>query len=215
MKILLTGGSGLLGKSLLPLLKQRDGDGTLYPRIEVDAPSSKELDITKPITRGEYDLIIHSAAYTDVVRAEKDRDECFNVNVVGTENLVDTYKDVPFVYISSEYAHNPVNHYSNTKWLGELVAMQAKCLVIRTLFKPKPFPYLKAFSDQYTQGDYVEVIAPLIVGAIFNWLGKESDLVYVGTGRKTIFELAKQTNPDVLPASVDDITSVKLPKDYE
>jgi len=66
--------------------------------------------------------------------------------------------------------------------------------------------------DQFTTGDYVDVIAPLVAKEIENW-DKKSKTIYVGTGRKTIFDLAKQTR-DVTPNSVDDITDVKLPKDY-
>jgi dTDP-4-dehydrorhamnose reductase len=216
MKILFTGGSGLLGRHLIPLLKDMDGDGSIYPRIEIDAPRSSELDIRFPIKRGDYDLVIHSAAYTNVTMAEGYRNTCFNTNVYGTYNLARAYHDVPFVYISSEYANNPVNYYSMTKYLGELVANEEadNCLVIRTLFKDNPFPYEKAFEDQYTQGDYVNVIAKLIAREIFEW-DKESQMVYVGTGRKSMLELAKQTRPDIEGCWVDDVKDVKLPKDYE
>src|SRR5216683_7353929 len=120
MKILITGGSGLLGKHLIPFLKIQDGDGNLFPRVLIDAPTSKELNIVGHVIPGDYDLIIHAAAYTDVVGAQTNKGECFDVNVLGTINLARAYKDVPFVFISSEYAHNPVNFYSLTKWLGEL-----------------------------------------------------------------------------------------------
>jgi dTDP-4-dehydrorhamnose reductase len=217
MRILLTGGSGLLGTNLIKLLKQQDGDGNLFPRIEIDAPSRLELDITQTIIPQDYDLIIHSAAYTDVVKAETEVKECIQTNVIGTLNLAKAYEKTRFVYISSEYAHDPVNYYSLSKYLGELVVNEIteKCLIIRTLFKPTPFPWSKAFTDQYTQGDYVDVIAPLIVEKILNWYGSESELCYIGTGRKTIYDLAKQTKPDVREGSVDDVTSVRLPKDYE
>lgn len=215
MKILLTGGSGLLGRHLVPLLKNQDGDGSLYPRVEVDAPSSKELDITNIHYKNNYDLIIHSAGYTDVVKAEDSRNTCFNINVYGTYNLAKTYKDVPFVYISSEYAHNPLNYYSMTKYLGELVVNQEadRCLIIRTLFKDSPFPYEKAFKDQMTNGDYVNVIAKLIVKEVFNW-NRESEMIYVGTGRKSILDLARQTKPNIEAISINDV-GIKLPADYE
>ena len=218
MKILFTGGSGLLGRYLISYLKAMDGDGHLYPRVIVDAPRSSELDIRFPIKKkGEYDLIIHSAAYTDVTKAEEWRNTCFNTNVYGTYNLAKTYSDTPFVYISSEYAHNPVNYYSMTKYLGELVVNQEtdKCLVIRTLFKDNPFPYEKAFEDQWTCGDYVDVIAPLICEAIFDWLGKESEMIYIGTGRKSMLELARRTKPDIQACSIKDVKGVQLPEDYE
>ncbi len=40
-------------------------------------------------------------------------------------------------------------------------------------------------------------------------------LKYIGTGRKTMFELARRTKPDIKGISVDDIKGVKLPYDYQ
>lgn len=202
MKALMTGGSGLLGKELRKYIK-------------CVHPNSKSMDITLPQTLlgGEFDTIIHCAAYTDVPKAEIEKKECFSVNVIGTLNLLEAYPKAKFVYISSEYANNPLNFYSWTKFWGEqLVAKREKWLIIRTSFNKNPFVHDFAFFDQYTQGDYVEKIAPMIAAEIV----KDSrGLVYVGTGRKTIFELARQTQPNIKGISVDDIKSVKLPKDYK
>lgn len=203
MKILLTGGSGLLGKELQKYIK-------CY------APSHKEMDITKTKTlKGEYDLIIHCAAYTDVLKAEVEPNKCLETNVTGTLNLIQAFPDTPFVYISTEYAINPINFYSRTKRLGEeIVSFYDNYLIIRTVFKPKPFPWDKAFVDQYTEGDYVDVIAPLIAREIGEWDRITSTVSHVGTGRKTMLELAKRTKPNVQPISVNDIKNVKLPTDY-
>jgi len=204
--ILLTGGTGLLGKALFQYFDN------------IDCPSHDALDITKPVfgNRGSYDLIIHSAAYTDVVRAEVDQKQCFDVNVYGTLNLLNAFSTLPMVYISTEYAKDPLNYYSLTKRFAEESIKNYKhnYLIIRTLFKPRPFPFEKAFVDQYTQGDYVDVIAPMIAKIIKDWDRQTGGIVYVGTGRKTIYELAKQTRPDVGQISVEDIKDVKLPKDY-
>ena len=201
---LLTGGSGLLGREL-------------QKHIQVDAPSHKEFDITCPQRRGEYGLIIHAAAYTNVAKAETEREECFEVNVQGTHKLLLAYPDTPFVYISSEYAHKPVNFYSITKLGAEEVVKTKsdKYLIIRTLFKPTPFPFNRAFADQYTQGDYVDVIAPLMVDAIYKWDRQTCKTIYVGTGRKTMLELAERTRPFVIPNSIKDIKNVTIPADYE
>ena len=198
---LLTGGSGRLGTELLKLRS-------------FDAPTHEEFDILDVLPR-TYDLIVHSAAYINVARAETERRECFEANVLGTVNLLRQHNG-RFVFISSEYANNPVNYYSETKRAGELAveALSANGLIIRTLFKPNPFPFDRAFEDQFTQGDYVDVIAPLIVREIDEWDG-ESKTVYVGTGRKTMFELAQRTRPDVKPNSIKDIKNVQIPADYE
>lgn len=201
MRILLTGGSGLLGREL-------------QKHIKVDAPSHSELDITRPIKKGNYDLVIHSAAYTDVLKAETDRINCFDINVMGTINLLHAYWDTPFVFISSEYAHKPVNYYSETKRAGEMAveALSLHYLIIRTLFKPNPFPHEKAFFDSWTQGDYVDVIAPLIVKALTTI---DNSTIYVGTGRKTILELAMRTKPTIAATSTLLVKGVTLPTDYE
>ena len=196
----MTGGSGLLGQEI-------------QKHIGVFAPSSKEFNILYPhnIDR-EYDVVIHSAAYTDVTKAETDRKTCFDVNVNGTINMLKLFPEAYFVYISTEYCNNPVNFYSYTKLWGEdLVKKHKNHLIIRTLFKPNPFPYEYAFIDQYTQGDYVDVIAPMIVKEII--LGSQGTIT-LGTGRKNMFELARRTRPDIKGIMVDDIKGVKLPKDY-
>lgn len=200
MKVLLTGASGLLGTHL---------------KIEADRPSHRELDITEPLDwTGKYDLIIHAAAYTDVQEAETNRAECFDVNVVGTMRLLEAYPTTPFVFISSEYAKNPINFYSLTKSIGEqLVTTHPNYLIIRTLFKPSPWPYEKAFIDQWTLGDYVDKIAPRIEQVIKDWDFK-SKLTYVGTGRKTMFDLARETRPDVKPNYIKEM-KVPIPSDYK
>lgn len=204
-KILLTGGSGLLGTEIQKRLT--------HPSISIYAPSHSELDITN---MGDFkydcDMVIHGAAYTDVVKAETDKGKCYDLNVNGTMNLLNRYKDTYFVYISTEYCNNPVNFYSYTKlWGEELVEKHPNHLIIRTLFKPFPFPFDKAFMDQYTTGDYVDVITPMILSHALN---RETGRIMIGTGRKTIFQLAQKSNPKVGSISVDDIKGVVLPKDY-
>lgn len=196
---LITGSTGLLGKHLT---------------LEADRPTHEELDITKPIQSKSYDLIVHCAAYTKVEKAETDRTKCFDVNVTGTLNLLEAYPRTPFVYISSEYAHNPVNFYSLTKSLAEqLVTTHPNYLIIRTLFKPTTWPYKYAFKNQFTMGDTVDVIAPLIEKAITEW-DRNSKLIYIGTGRKTTYDIAKKVKPDVIPNLTTDIVGVKIPTDY-
>ena len=59
----------------------------------------------------------------------------------------------------------------------------------------------------WTIGDYVDVIASLIDKFIENPKGK---IVYIGTGKKTVYELAKKTRPDVKPIKRKDV-EVRLP----
>lgn len=199
MKYLITGGSGKLGREFKKHFKGH-------------YPTHKEFDITD-FKVSEYDVVIHMAGYTNVDKAESERIECFKTNVFGTYNLLTRFQGKPFVFISSEHV-NCKGVYFQSKLLGELLVknLAKNYLIIRTLFKPNPWPFEYAFVDQMTQGDYVDVIARLIAEEIKKWDGK-SAVIYVGTGRKSMFDLAKRTKKDVKPNSVEDL-GFRRPKDY-
>lgn len=211
-KILVTGGTGRLAFEL-------------KKHLEADYVGIENFDFIYQVPKGEYDLILHLGAYTDVQKAEKESKKCFDTNVVGTYNLVEAYRDTPFIYISTEYANKPLGVYALSKQLGEeVVKTHSNYLILRTSFKPTPFPFPYAYEDQYTQGDYVDIIAELLAqtarfrtdffGSV---LGNKTE--YLGTGRKTMFEMAQRTRPDVLPNKVDDynekIGKVLIPHDYQ
>lgn len=210
--ILLTGGSGLLGRHLAPLL-------------DCIAPTHEQFDIMEPVIPPDVHMIVHAAAYTDVDGAQREPWKCSELNVEGTKNLIAL--GLPLVYISTEYVFdggrgnyaeddvpNPLNVYAASKFLGERAVLRSeRTLVIRTLFKPRPFEHPKAVKDQIVSGDYVDVIAPLIAQAIkFFEAGKVSGILHVGTGRKSIYDLAVQSRPDVEAITLADI-SVRLPRD--
>lgn len=208
--ILLTGGSGLLGTELRKL-------------IDCVAPSHEQLDITKPChVSCPCDLIVHCAAYTDVAKAESEKQLCYDTNVLGTRNLASL--GIPMLYISTEYVFdgekggyceedypNPRNFYAFTKLLGELESRRTRSVVLRCLFKPRPFEHPAACVDQYTSGDYVDVIAKEIALAISHF-DELPEKIHVGSGRKSTFDLASASR-DVIPITVESIGLVRLPRD--
>ncbi len=208
MKILVTGGSGRLGTELR----------TLIP--EIVAPSSKDMNlldidqVLAVVQREQPDLIVHMAAYTNVGGAEKEREACWNANVVGTRNIARAANAVgaKLVHISTDYVFDGqtgnyceddtpgpvVNYYSLTKLVAEEAARVAtKHLIIRTSFRPREFAYPVAFSDVYTGQDYVDIIAPQIVLAIQSAFEISDDVLHIVTERKSVYELAKRRKPDV------------------
>lgn len=197
-KIFLTGGTGRLGRELQKYL-------------DCVAPTRAEMDIVdNPWIDKECAAIVHCAAYTDVDGCERDPDKAQAVNITGTRNIADLAlkHNKPLIYISTEYVFDgrkgqyredderkPVNVYAQTKSLGEDVARYApRSLVVRLVLKERPWKYPAAFVDQYTSGDYVDRIAP-IVAEVVNKRNKfrRHDIIHIGTGRKSIFELAKRT----------------------
>lgn len=221
--VLLTGGSGRLGTELRELLP------------EVVAPPRAELDVTDPasvrrgLERHAPALVVHAAAYTDVAGAEREREACWRVNVGGTRNVALAARDAGagLVHVSTDYVFwgdrggyredDPVgpvrNHYALSKLVAEeLARAHPEALVLRTSFRPRAWPYPKAFDDVYTSQDYVDVIAPMLARAIRRRDEIPYDTLHVATGRKSVFELARERRPDVERGSKRD-AGVELPDD--
>jgi dTDP-4-dehydrorhamnose reductase len=222
-RILLTGGTGRLGCELKFLLP------------EVIAPSRVELDITRPETieaalrRFAPDVVVHTAAYTDVAGAERERLACWRTNVHGTRAVVQaaTQRGVFLVHISTDYVFEgtrgmymeedppgPVcNYYALSKLAAEEVARLApRHLIIRTSFRPREWPYPVAFADVHTSQDYVDVIAPEIALAIQRHRDIPYSTLHIATERKSVYELARRRRPDVRPGSKREV-SIALPDD--
>ena len=204
--LLLTGGNGRLGTVLKTL------------RNDFICPAQEEMDITDARSIENYckgkkiDLIVHAAAYTDVDKAEIKRNDCFRVNVMGTMNLKSL--GIPILYISTEYVFdgkkgnykeddrpNPLGYYAKTKYFGEYHMSRHK--TARILFKPRPWPYESAYDNQFTSGDYTEEIAQELSKAI-DLYDKLPRIIHIGTGRKSMYELALRTKPDVKPNKLTD-----------
>lgn len=219
--ILLTGGSGRLGRELQALL----------PNIV--APPSRELDVTDPesvaaaLARYAPKAVVHAAAYTDVKGAESERARCWAVNVDGTRTLVRALGSTPLVHISTDYVFygdhggyaedDPVgpvrNYYALSKLAAEAVARVApRHLVIRTSFRPREWPYPTAFGDVYTSQDYVDVIAPEIALAVKHLGAIPYRTLHIATARKSVYDLARQRSSAVTPGRKAD-AGVDLPDD--
>lgn len=148
MRILVTGASGLLGKSLCPLL---DEQGWQYW-----ACNSKIFDITNTKMVNEImdkislDFIIHLAGYTNIDQAEDNPELAYNVNQIGTRNIARIAKkhDIPILSVSTDNvfdgksdkpykttdATNPINVYGKSKLAGEKEIIKAtkKYYILRT-----------------------------------------------------------------------------------
>lgn len=146
MKILVTGVKGQLGFDIVNECKKRD--------IEVVGVDVEEMDITDfqkvraVISEGNYNAVIHCAAWTAVDKAEEETDLCEQVNVQGTKNIVKICQelDIKLMYFSTDYVFSgqgdnywkeyderePLNVYGQTKYQGELaVEALEKYFIVR------------------------------------------------------------------------------------
>lgn len=234
MKYLLTGGSGVLGteiqkhldcwapsRKVLDITRLNDEDDKYGYSYKYWFEEYNHKDLV------DINTLIHCAAYTDVPHAEIEKDKAVLSNIIGTYNVANYAHKYGWkvVYISTDYVYNgisgnhketditnPINWYASTKLAGESFMVDDD-LIIRTSFKPRNLwtdRFYRAFSDVYTSADYADVIAKKICDLIGSG---EQGIFNVGTERKSIYDLAKQTNPDVKPMSRKEIRDVRLPED--
>lgn len=201
-----------MGQMLLPTL-----GGVLF------APRSSELEISdaqnvQRVLEGfQPNVVLHMAAYTDVGKAELERERCWAINVGGTRNIAQASASVGarLVHISTDYVFdgergmykeadtpNPSNFYSLSKTVAEEAARAApKSLIVRTSFKDALWKYPLAFADQYTGADYTDVIATELELLLVHLETIQDRVLHVVTERKSILELAQRRNPNVQPGS--------------
>lgn len=132
LKILITGGKGLVGGYLAGLLK--DGNA-------VYAPGREEMDITdrektvKAISDFNPDILFHCAAFTDVDGCENDRKRAYLANALGTQYVAEgcAKAESKMIYLSTDFVFDgkkgkpysetdapcPLSVYAETKLLGE------------------------------------------------------------------------------------------------
>jgi len=226
LTILITGGSGNLGRELI----------RIYPASI--HPTHTELDITNEKAVLEYvhkvdvNILIHCAALTSIRRCEEDQRTAYRANVEATRNLVRSlskfHPDCLFVYVSTAsvfYGDKgyyteldipyPKNFYNLTKLLGELVVTEsgvAKYLVVRSNFAPrKKWPYATAFTDRFATYLFADDLAPAIRNVIDQGL---RGIVHVCGGEKlSMFAFAKITTPEILPMTMNEYAGPPLPID--
>jgi dTDP-4-dehydrorhamnose reductase len=142
MKILVTGGAGMLGSALCPTLTQRGHEvfvTDLVPSDEgIEYLDVRDYNQTKKIVKKlKPNIIMHLAAETDVDKCELEPDHAFLTNTIGTQNiaLLSQEYGIELLYVSTigvfygdqhapytEFdAPNPINIYGRSKLEGEKI----------------------------------------------------------------------------------------------
>ncbi len=140
-KILVTGYDGFLGSHLTKKLSKRfeiiglsknKAKNSKIKQINKDVRKIKTSDIPKDISH-----IIHLAALTDVKFCEQFPTQCFEVNVMGTQNLLEIARNLnsKFTFLSTSHVYgvpetlpitqkhplHPTSNYAASKLAAEII----------------------------------------------------------------------------------------------
>jgi dTDP-4-dehydrorhamnose reductase len=161
MKILVTGSNGLLGQKLVELISTQPDCfliATAKSKLIPDLPRGEfhSLDITNAseieevFSKTKPDVVINTAAMTQVDQCEVEREKCWLANVTAVENLVASCKknNVHLVHLSTDFIFNgthgpldenekpnPLSYYGESKLAGELVIQKSNInwAILRTV----------------------------------------------------------------------------------
>lgn len=154
-KILVIGGSGLLGNQLiLDLHKSNRVSATYFKNTIEKYPNVRKfkLDIldntqvSKILRVDRWDLVLHCASAGDVDFCQKHKKQAWRINVIGTKNIATTCKRhrLRLVFFSTNAVYlgkgpykeidstEPINYYGYTKLIAEReITKIPKSLILR------------------------------------------------------------------------------------
>ena len=172
-RVVVTGAGGQLGAALLEAFPGARG----LTRADWDVTAPPPADLA-----GAVDLVLHTAAWTDVDGAEADPQDAAAVNVGGTQHVAEL--GAPLVAFSTDYVFdgrkrepyvesdppNPQSAYGRTKLHGEAAAGEEAWIVRSSwLFGPVGHNFVRTMLRLGTERDEVAVVddqrgSPTFVG---------------------------------------------------
>jgi len=223
MQLLLTGGSGRLGKAIQ--------NSALFQNLL--SPSSSELNICDPQNTASYfsshqiGTVIHSAALARLVKSELAPEEAIQKNIIGTANVVNSIlaqraqgKDIRMIHISTDGVYEstegnysevsptlPQTRYGWSKLGAECSVNMLKtnfCIIRTRFFDPLEIPFDTAATDLFTSKitlqDLVKHLKLLLDS---NYCGT----INVGGARQSDYDSFKPFKADIKACSVKDIAN--------
>ena len=133
--ILVTGCNGQLGSEFKKLERTHPEYVFIFKDHELDI--TKKIELEKFIINNSINIILNTAAYTNVSKAEIEKEKANNVNKYGVKNLVELSEKhkVKLIHFSTDYVYssktkapiseekitNPLNYYGFSKRNGALL----------------------------------------------------------------------------------------------
>ena len=215
-RILVIGGSGMLGQQLVYLLKQHDFDVyATYHSESINEDGFFPLDITNAddtvsfIEEIKPDAIVSTAAFTNVDKCEELKDTAFKINVTGTKNVALAAEKVnaKMVYVSTDYIFNgekgqyketdktdPIDYYGFTKLKGEQQVQNicsdfiiARTSVLYGIHKPN---FVTWMISEFEQNKSISIVKDQIISPTHTLDLSEQLLALIEDDARGIFHTA-------------------------
>lgn len=163
MNVLVTGGSGQLGRTIMDVARESEHRFIYTYMNSQDHEGMVRLDITdkdavrRIVEDNSIDVIVNCAGYTDVEKAESEEETAFRLNAEAAGLLAETARacGATLIHISTDYvfdgrqsepygedaAQAPLNAYGRSKLAGELAVLASGCrhMIIRTSWLYSPY----------------------------------------------------------------------------
>jgi dTDP-4-dehydrorhamnose reductase len=223
LNILVTGGQGEFVKQLV---KHNSEHQILNPnKSELDVRSYWDSDAYFYRYQKSFDYVIHAGAITRPMVIHEDNPTLsIKTNIIGTANMVlmcERYNK-KIIYLSTDYVYSgkdgnyketdtmkPFTKYGWSKLGGECaVQMYDNHLILRLAMNKKPFPHPKALTDMRKSLIYIDDAAKITLKLL-----DETGIINVGGKSQSVYEFVKETNPDIEPITLSDVSDVNMATD--
>lgn len=165
MKIAITGANGLVGSRIVELLSP---EFTFIPIEHSEVDVTCKDKIAQKINEIDFDIFLHLAAYTNVDKAETEKELAYNLNVNATRYIFDSIqkKGKKMIYFSTDFVFDgvrppydenstptPIGYYGISKYEGEKI-VKNNAMIVRITY-----PYGKSKSKKK---DFVQRLKDLL-----------------------------------------------------
>jgi dTDP-4-dehydrorhamnose reductase len=176
MKIVIIGAGGRLGAALMREY-QRKFEVTGFNHADLDL--SNHDQIRERVGTASFDVLINTAAFTNVDLCETQRERAFHINAEAPRMLAEMCRDkgAKLIHFSTDYvfdgekrepyteedAANPISVYGESKRAGEekILAVKGRHLVVRVswVFGPDRPSFIDALIKRVQEDEQVDAIA--------------------------------------------------------
>lgn len=204
--ILVTGSNGQLGNALRLVVEEKDQVNNYFYTDVAELDITNKNDVSNFLASNNIDIIVNCAAYTNVDKAEDDKENADLINHIGPKNLAEVCRERNdfLIHISTDYVFDgtknipytetdetkPLGVYGETKLRGEKAIINSGCeyVIIRTswLYSSYGKNFLKTMQKLTAEKESIKVV--------FDQVGTPT---YAGDLANVIYTIIQKNESDI------------------